>query len=263
VGIKVFSWADAQIGTRVPVVAGVVEGLLAAGIPPQRIVVWDYRLADLRRAGFDQLAQEYGVRVAGSVDSGWDDSNFYESAILGQPVYGDLEFQKKGDGVGRKSHVTKLVTKELTKIINVSPLLNHNAVGVCGNLYSLALGSVDNSIRFEGDLGKLATAVPEIYALPVLGDKVALNIVDALICQYQGEQVGHLHYSVALNQIRFSKDPVALDVLSIEELERQRQRSSPGTTVHTNRLDMYRNAALLELGVAEKRLVDVEIIPSP
>jgi len=54
-------------------------------------------------------------------------------------------------------------------------------------------------------------AVPEIYALPVLSDRVALNIVDALICQYQGEERSLLHYTAALNQLRFSRDPVALE----------------------------------------------------
>ena len=258
VGLKVISRPGSQVGTRVAVVEGVIEGLLAARVPATNIIVWDYRLSDLRRAGFDELASRYGVRVAGSLDAGWDENVFYESSLLGQLVFGDLEFQKKGENLGRKSFVTKLLTKKITKIINVSPLLNHNSVGVCGNLYSLATGSVDNTIRFEGDTGKLAQAVPEIYALPALSDHVALNIVDALICQFQGEQIAHLHYSAALNQIRFSSDPVALDVLSIEELDRQRARVLPDVPAKTNRLELYHNAELLELGIAERHRIDVD-----
>jgi hypothetical protein len=260
VGIKVFSRPGSQVGTRVAVVEGVIEGLLAAHIPATNIVVWDFRLAELRRAGFEELSARYGVRVAGSLDTGWDENTFYESSLLGQLVFGDLEFQKKGDNIGRKSFVTKLLTKEITKIINVSPLLNHNTAGVCGNLYSLATGSVDNTIRFEGDPGKLAQAVPEIYALPALSDHVALNIVDALICQFQGEQIAHLHYSAPLNQLRFSSDPVALDVLSIEELDRQRARVLPDFVAKTNRLELYQNAELLELGVAQRSRIDVDFI---
>jgi hypothetical protein len=131
-------------------------------------------------------------------------------------------------------------------------------VGVCGNLYSLALGSVDNSLRFEGDTLKLSEAVPEIYALPPLGDRVALNIVDALVCQYEGEQIGRLHNSAALNQLRFSADPVALDVLSIEEITLQRQRSELTPSSHTNKMVLYRNAALLELGTADPKKIEVE-----
>lgn len=257
VGIKVYSSPGSQVGTRIEVVAGVIEGLIEAGITTNRIVVWDHLLSDLRRAGYPELAQRYGVRLAGASESGWDEKVFYDSALLGQLVFGDLEFQKTGEGVGRKSFVTTLLTRDITKIINIPPLLNHYTAGTCGNLYSLALGSVDNTIRFEGSAPKLAQAVPEIYALPALGDKVVLNIVDALVCQYEGEQIGRLHQSIELNQLRFSTDPVALDVLSVQEINHQRLKAEGVLSAHTNHLDLYRNAALLELGQAEMSRLDV------
>jgi hypothetical protein len=260
VGVKVYSSPGPHIGTRPDVVAAVVEGLLNAGVPAKRIIIWDRQLSDLRLAGFGELAQRYGVRLAGTLESGWDESAFYESALIGQPLFGDLEFQRKGDGVGRKSYVSKLLTKEITKIISVSPLLNHNSVGVCGNLYSLAMGSVDNTLRFEGDAVRLAQAVPEVFALEQLSDRVVLNIVDALVCQYEGEQIGRLHNSAALNQLRFSADPVALDVLSIEEIAAQRQRAEIIPAFHTNQMILYRNAELLELGVANPKKIDLELV---
>ena len=166
VGIKVFSPPGPNSGTRPAVAAAVVEGLLAAGLPPKQIIVWDRQLADLRLAGFSDLSDRYGIRVAGSAQAGWDEKVFYnpDSPILGNLVWGDLEFGKKGDGVGRKSFVSKLLSREITKIINVTPLLNHNQAGVSGNLYSLATGSMDNLIRFESSPDPLATAIPEIYA---------------------------------------------------------------------------------------------------
>lgn len=260
VGVKVFTTSDPNVGTRLAVVDAVVRGLLAAEVPPRRIILWDRHWDDLKRAGFVKLADRLGVRAAASRESGWDEKTFYESALLGQPVFGDLEFNQKGESVGRRSYVTRLVTQEITKFISVAPLLNHNSAGVCGHLYSLALGSVDNAMRFEGEPSRLAQAVPEIYALPVLGDRVALNIVDGLICQYEGEQIGRLHYSVALNQIRVSTDPVALDVLSIEELNRQRELKGVSSHSSTNALDLYRNASILEIGVSDPRQVQIEKI---
>jgi hypothetical protein len=147
----------------------------------------------------------------------------------------------------------------MTKIINITPLMNHNEAGVSGSLFSLALGSVDNTARFEYDTGRLATAVPEICALPVLGDRVVLNIVDALICQYEGEERSLLHYSTILNQLRFSRDPVALDALSLHELDRQRQlvHAPPAKT----NIDLYSNASLLELGVSDLNKIQVVNVP--
>lgn len=258
VGIKVLSAPGPNSGTRPAVAAAVVQGLLAAGLPPGHIVIWDKSETDLRLAGFFDLADRFGIRVAGSARAGYDPKIFYETPLIGNLVAGDLEFGQKGEGLGRKSFVTKLATRELTKIINLTPLLNHNEAGVSGNLYSLALGSIDNTLRFEGDNARLTTAVPEIYAQPALGDHVVLNIVDALICQYEGGQRGLLHYSTVLNQLRFSRDPVALDMLSVRELDRQR-RAAKAPNIKPN-LDLYNNAALLELGVSDLKKIQVDTL---
>lgn len=257
VGLRVFSAPGATSGTRRVVVEAIVQGLIEAGLPPKQIVVWDKRLADLRQAGFFDLAERYGVRVAGSAEAGYDEkADPYETALLGQLVWGDLEFGRKGEGVGRKSFVSNLVSQQMTKIVNISPLLNHNLVGVSGNLWGLALSSVDNTLRFETDLARLVEAVPEIFALRALSDRVVLNIVDALICQYQGGEKQLLHYSTALNQLWFSTDPVALDVLAIQELNRQREEAkAPGGK--TNMMELYHNASLLELGISDPRRIDV------
>lgn len=257
VGLKVYSRPGPNSGTRPAVVAAVAKGLIAAGLPSSNIVICDREEADLREAGFFQLASELNLRIAAANRAGWDETNFYDSPLIGNPVFGDLEFEKKGEGVGRKSFVSKLISRELTKIINVTPLLNHNDAGVCGNLFSLALGSTDNILRFEGP-NRLATAVPEIYALASVGDKVVLNITDALICQYEGGQRGLLHYSAMLNQVRFSRDPVALDALSLKELEAQR-RKAKAPNLRPN-VELYRNAALLELGVIEPAKVRIEFV---
>jgi hypothetical protein len=256
VGLKVFSAPGPNSGTRPAVVAAVVQDLLNAGLRATNIIVWDKRATDLRLAGFYELADRFGIRVAGCIESGYDEKTNYDTALIGTLSWSDLEFGKKGPGIGRKSYVSKLVSREMTKIINITPMLNHNHVGVSGNLYSLAMGSVDNTARFEVDADALAQAVPEIYALPILGDRVVLNIVDALICQYEGEHLGLLHYSSILNELRFSRDPVALDVLSIQELNHQRELTG-APAVKTN-LTLYQNASLLEIGVSDPRRIQVE-----
>jgi hypothetical protein len=258
VGIKVFSLPGPNSGTRPAVVAGLVEQLLAAGLPATNIVVWDRQSVDLRLAGYYELSKSYGIRVVGSMQSGFDTTNVYENPLLGNLVWGDFEFGNKGEGVGRKSYVSKLVSQQLTKIINVSPLLNHTLAGVSGNLYGLASGSLDNIARFETDSERMARTLPEIYALPSLSDRVVMNIVDALICQYEGGERGLLHYSTIINEIRLSKDPVALDVLSIQELDRQRQMS--GTAKPKASMELYDIAALLELGVNDPKRIDVETL---
>ncbi len=255
IGLKVHSVPGRTSGTRPSVVAAFVESLLQSGIPPSHIIIWDRRDVDLRLAGFHELGDRYGVTVTGAADEGFDEKHFYETALVGKLVAGDIEFGRKGEGIGRKSYVSKLLTQRITKIVNITPLLNHNFAGVSGALYTLAMAGVDNTLRFE-DSQRMATAVPEIYALAELGDHVVLNVVDALICQYQGEERSLLHYSTALNQLWFSSDPVAVDVLAVQELEREKGQEKRKTPAR----EIYANAGVMDLGIADPERISVERI---
>ena len=258
VGIKVFSQPGALSGTRPAVVAAIVRGLLAAGVPPGQIVIWDKHAADLRAAGFFRLAERLGVGAAGAAETGYDENAFYlpESPIIGALVWGDSEFGGKGDGVGKKSFVSKLVSRRLTKIISVAPLMNENAAGTCGHLFSLALGGVDNTRRFEGDPDRLALALPEIYALPGVGDRVVLHVTDALLAQSQGGPASFIQFSGVLDQLWLGHDPVALDTLALRELARERKAGNAPPT--RGSLQIYTNAVLLQLGVNDPTRIQVE-----
>lgn len=255
-GLKVVSAPGSTSGTRPAVVQAVVESLIEAGHPPSQIILWDKSALDLENAGFAALASRLGIRCTNSVDAGWDSAHFYESSLLGQPMFGDLEFGQTGDGIGRKSYVTRLLSKEITRLISIAPALNHNLTAVHGHLHSLALGSVDNTLRFVGHGPTLSEVIPELFALPEVGDKLVLCITDALICQYRGEDRALLHYAVALNQLRFGRDPVALDVTTWGDIERAR-RANPTYGEKTTSTDLFQNAELLELGVANTNRITI------
>jgi len=261
VGFKVTSSPGALIGTRPAVVEALISSLVESGHPANRIVIWDRDPRDLQTAGFVALARRLGVRTATTTETGWDPAKSYESPIGGKLVYGDLEFGK-GDrfSVGRKSHVSLLLTHDITRIITVAPLLAHNAAGVNGHLLSLAFGSMDNVFRFDGDPGRAAETVPEICALDDLMPKVAFGVSDTLVGQVRGDDTARLHDTVALNEIRFSTDLVALDRLALADIEAAR-KAYPIEGEKPFKTDLFNNAELLELGVAE--LKRIEVIRSP
>lgn len=152
-----------------------------------------------------------------------DPDKTYESPILGRLVAGDLEFDRTDKNkVSRRSHVTRLLTARITKIVSVAPVLSHSVTAVHGHLAGLAFASVDNTLRFANDAGLLAEAVPDICALDDLMPKVVLGVGDALVCQYRGEDQPMLHYAVPLNELRFSRDLVALDALALENITQAR-----------------------------------------
>ncbi|HRI12130.1 MAG TPA: hypothetical protein PLX89_03915 [Verrucomicrobiota bacterium] len=259
VGFKVNSAPGDISGTRPVVVRALIETLLESGHSPRRIVIWDKRSTDLRGAGWYALADELGVRCVASEDAGWDpdQSKSYEKSVLGRLTASDLEFGRKDElNAGRRSYVTTLLTKELTVVIPVTPVLTHNLAGVSGQLTGLAFASVDNTLRFANNGPLIAEAVPEICALDDVLPRVVFGVSDALIAQYRGEESVRLHNTVILNELRFSRDSVALDALALDDLERARQgpqkaMDKPGSA------EVYVNAELLELGVSDLKRIDV------
>lgn len=78
-----------------------------------------------------------------------------------------------------------------------------------------------------------------------------------------------LHYSVVLNELRFSRDPVALDVLSLQELTKLRRQfadkeslsDQEGNTLdQDSQYDLYTNASLLQIGVSKQEDISVKRI---
>jgi len=256
VAIKVVSSPGPNTGTRLSVVQAVVKGLLSAGVMATNIIVWDHSEADLRRAGYGVLTSAFGITLAGALQSGYDPSESYTFALVTGLRYGDLEFGKTGEGVGRRSFVTKLLGPRVTQIISIAPASNKQSTGVTGHIYSMTLGSLDNTWRFESNPSTLSWALPEIYAMRSIGDRVVLCITDALICQYEGEDTTLLHYSAVANELYFGTDPVALDLLALQLLAKQR-RSYASAEAKPD-LNTYRNAALLQLGVDDLDQVPIK-----
>jgi len=182
--------------------------------------------------------------------------------VVGQLIWGDVEFglTNKDGSIGRKSYVSKLVSQQITKIISVVPLMNESDAGICGHFYSLALGSVDNTHRFEGNPDRLAVALPEIYALPAISDHVVLEITDALLLQYQGGPAGYLQFSQVRNELWFGQDPVALDTMALKELMLQRRLLS--APAMPSNFAIYTNAVLLQLGVNDPSRIQIEKAPA-
>jgi len=363
VGIKVNSRSGTLIGTRPSVVAAVIEGLLKAGILASQIVIWDKRLHDLKQAGYASFTQKYGVQIAGAQDSGYDEWNPYKLKAFGWKL-------QSGDHLYRKtkysniSHLSKLVTQELTTIISIHSPMFIPRKGASGHLMELALASADNIQRFNFSflhyrsavvdlcdrISFSHTLVPKLFlkeldnlktdragaaqklslfplgktpaffyfedlsdkALPadlafrvayerardsnttkeirILTDALAWNqlvlpegrivlnlnawqdnmatqtkfrfhITDALLCQYnQGQQL-RPDYAAATNELWFSSDPLALDVLAHQLIEALRR--SANLPKGPNPEVMHRDANRKFLGAVYQEDMDIQSITMP
>lgn len=275
VGIKVNPIGEKLLSTKPEVVDAVIEGLLAAGVKKENIVIWDRRLFQLTEAGF--TADRFpGIRVLGTEMMGpngkfydekgelWAKDNIDREAL---PYVAEVEQKYDAETLGyminegKASYFSKIVTDVVTKIVNVPILKNAGATTTCC-LKNLSYGSISNTSR----LHKLwMKSVAEPCAFPVLRDKVVLNVVDGLQACYDGGPGANPKFIYDANLLLLGTDPVAVDAVAHDIVVKERMARGVQQVDDPRRrsaafLDL---AAELGLGVADRGKIAIEeVVPA-
>jgi hypothetical protein len=275
VGIKVNPVGPPLINTRPEVVDAVVKWLVDNGIPKSNIVIWDRFDYMLKDAGFTkarfpgiaieglQTMDEEGNKWRGpdgkhvSIDNFDQEVFYFAKGIVGKGVKGypnDEFYENQHVFTGEYSYFGKLLTKRLTRIINVAAYKNTGA-SISMATKNMGYGSLCNVGRLHAPLSLKVNT--EVLAAPVLRDKLALNITDGLRAQYDGGPDKNPQFVYDNHSLYFATDPFALDMLCHQEINAKRKEM--GVTVNESpRITEYlRYAESLGLGVvaAEKMTV--------
>lgn len=236
VGIKIATSGGRYFSSHHGIVAAIVAGLESAGVRRDRIIIWDRNSSDLRAAGYLPSPREVGVVQAIDPPRGYDREAPMTAPVLGKLMWGDLLFAEKqrtafgkakndGDQLSSTSHLARIVSRDVTKIINVPVLSDDHGCGVAGAIYNASVPNVDNWRRFTHADGTVSTSPAEVYADERIGPKVVLHIMDALLAQYAGGPAFNPNYSFAHQTIYASKDPVALDAVALRKIEEWRKQA--------------------------------------
>lgn len=223
VGIKVCATGGRFFSTHKNIVAALVSGLSEAGVPPERIIIWDR--ADMVEAGFAGATKGGVVKTIEPV-TGYDLKAAVVSPAAGKLIWGDALFSRRNlldasaerEQFSHESHWSKTLGG-VTKIINVPVLRSSEQCGVAGCLYNATIPNLDNWRRF---LQVPNPYLCELYRDEHVAPKVVLNILDGLIAQYAGGEEGQPNYAWQHATIYASKDPVALDATALREIEKWR-----------------------------------------
>jgi len=232
VGLKVNPVAGALLSTSPEVVSVIIRQLIESGIPRDHIVIWDRREFELADAGFTQ-ERFPGIRLVGTerkdtagsftdaegkllseamIDRGW----FYWADV--EEKY-DAETLPYMVNEGKHSYFTRIVTQDVTKIINL-PILKNAGATVTLCLKNLAYGAITNTGRLHKQLW--AETCAEVPAFPPLRDKVVLNIVDGIKGCYNGGPGANPQFFTNYNTILAGTDPVAVDRIGYEIVLKKR-----------------------------------------
>ena len=275
IGLKVNPVGPPLINTRPQLVSAVIEWLAGNGVPKRNIIIWDrfdYMLAD---AGFTaKRFPEVGIEGLQTMDekgNKWRDANgnhlsadnfdkkvyYLVKGIVGKnvPGYPNDEFYLNQHVFnGEYSYFGKLITRKLTKIINL-PAYKNAGSGISMACKNLGYGSICNCGRLHAPLGlRVGT---EVLAAPAIRDKLVLNITDGIRGQYDGGPGSNAQFVYPNYSLYFATDPFALDMICHRELVAKRKEMGIQVNEHPSFTDYLRDAEKLGLGVADVRKIKV------
>jgi hypothetical protein len=165
---------------------------------------------------------------------GYNPKAVYSAALLGKLIWGDLDYRSdKGkmpllsdsENTSSVSHFSRIVSSEVTKIINVPVMSNSTMNGIAGCLYNVTIPNIDNWRRFSQGTGFGTDSIADIYSNPIIRNKVVFNIMDGLLAQYAGGPESQPNFAVHYATLYASKDPVALDAVAIKRLNQWRKNT--------------------------------------
>ena len=269
VGIKVNPVGAPLINTKPEVVDAVIRWLVDNKLPKSNIVIWDRFDYMLKDAGFTrerfpgvgieglQTMDEEGNRwrdAAGShVSAGNFDTSAYYFAkgVVGKGVrgYKDDEFYlNQHVFAGEYSYFGKLITRRLTKIVNLAAYKN-TGNGISMATKNLGFAAVCNTGRLHAPL--FFRVCTEVLAAPWVRDKLALNITDGLRAQYEGGPDKDEKFVYPNHSLYFATDPFALDMVCHRELVAKRKAMGIAVNEHPKFTEYLFYAEKLGLGVAD------------
>lgn len=264
VGIKVASAPGSMAGTHPAVVKAVARGLQRAGVPAERIIVWDRNREDLIAAGFSGNDPDYRLEWIDPV-TGYDREAMLTAPVLGRLIWGDSRFGEKegtrladilsgGEQLSSTSFYATVLSKKVTKVVNIPSLCDSFMCGVNGALANMTLWNVDNWRRFIKEPSYGDPYLAEIYADPMVRNKVVLTLLDALTLQFAGGPFPDPNFVRQTLSIYGSRDPVAIDATAMRLIDEYRKANKlPLIEPVSSHIE---SAAIMGLGNSKESEID-------
>lgn len=200
VGVKINCLFGKGASTHPEVVSAIVAGLKSAGVKLENIIVWDRGTGDLLKSGYTINKDGEGPKYLAN-DGEWDD----------EITFGSF-----------KGRLTKIITRDITAMINVPILKTHGIAGITCALKN-HYGSFHNPGEYHGN--SCDPFMADINAIPAIKDKTRLVIVDAIRPLADGGPGLNKPDSLwNYHSILVSNDPLATDYIGWRIIEERRKQ---------------------------------------
>jgi len=187
IGLKFNRCGEAELATTLPLAGALIRSLQGAGFSPDQIVPIEAPAA------------------------------IYDEFDTARP---DQSWQEQETSFGSGSDRLAGVLDQVTAIINVPFVKTHNIAGLSCCLKNLSHALVKHPARYHAN--HCCPFVADIVALPAIRDRLRLHLVNALRVVFDGGPEPTEQGTCAPGLLFCSLDPVALDAVSMQEINYQR-----------------------------------------
>ena len=218
------------MGTNKELVLQIVRGVLAAGIPPQDLWVFEQYPSFLQGTRVTEAVLPEGVKAY-----------THNNTDAGSPSI-------RVHGIPTR-FVRQLM--EATAVINVSLIKDHSLCGYTGTLKNMTHGCVLQPEAFHANL--MDPQIALLYAQDAIRSRVRLHVTDGFKMIYQGGPLDRDRRArIPHEAVYVATDPVAMDMVGWQVIDQARRDHGLPTLKEAKREPTYiRTAGELGLGVAD------------
>ena len=204
VGIKLNCLAGKRFSPHTEIVEVIINGVKSAGVRDNNIIVFERFNRELEDAGFNIRKHGNGFRCFGTdaLPTGGYDS---QPQIIGS--------------VG--SCFSQIASSYCTAIVNIPVLKDHDLAGVSIGMKNF-YGIIHNPNKYHDS--NCNPYVADLNSHPYIKDKLRLVVCDALKAQYNGGPAFKPQWSWDFRGMLISTDPVALDRIGADLIEKKEER---------------------------------------
>jgi uncharacterized protein (DUF362 family) len=188
-------------------VSVILERLRSVGVKPGNIYVWDRgHLAYTKLYAWLKAGKGFKGELRG-VNAGLQSKFGYDP----RPVK---------ISTGQTEQLDKVIRKA-TAVVSVPVWKDHGIAGVTGALKNVAFGIMRRAAAYHGNA--CTPGIGDFYNLPEVRPKIRLILADVHRAIYEGGPFGGRRHNVWLDRVLATRDPVALDRVQWNELDRLRK----------------------------------------
>jgi hypothetical protein len=236
VGLKVYTDSGQGLATPIPMVKAVIAAMRRRGFENRNIFLVGLNQLRLRMTGYlPSLVTHLGPFEGNPIyvlESGryYDPIWFYDSPLPQRfdPIFAQQQVKGlSGDtsrDEDRKSFLATPLFLDADFWINLPVYTDHPTLGVNGALVNATLWNASNTARFFRSSANAPAAVAEMSDIPELRETWVFTLASLQTYQYIGGPFFNSLYTASEPYVWLSGDPVMMDALMRDRMNRWRRR---------------------------------------